>query len=97
MNNWYNGQGTAALNSQVEQQEILQRFISLFPSLKFNSWHLEAIWIRSMGLAPVVICLTALGDGQGNRVCVCACVCVKVGGVRADRGTTWQWELKGGI
>ena len=48
------------------------------PSLKSNSWHLEAIWSRSMGLTPVVICLTALGDGQGRCACVCVCVCMCV-------------------
>lgn len=64
-------------SSRVEQQEILQYFISLFPSLKSNSWHLEAIWSRSMGLTPVVICLTALGDGQGRCACVCVCMHVR--------------------
>lgn len=61
-------EGVAALNYQVEQREILQHFISLFCSMKTNSWHLEAIWSRSMELTPVVICLTALGGGQGTCV-----------------------------
>lgn len=73
-----NKKGTAALSFQVRPREILQYFISLFPSLKSNSWHLKAIWSRSMGLTPVVICLTALGDGQVRyvRACVWVCLCV---------------------
>lgn len=72
-----------ARKSEVEQQEILQHFISLSSSLKSNSWHLEAIWSRSMGLTPIVICLTALGDSQGRCVC----------GSR-EGGAEWRKNLK---
>lgn len=59
------------------ERNILEYFISPpthtpSPSLKSNSWHLEAIWSRSMGLTPTVICLTALGGGQVRCVRVYA-------------------------
>lgn len=36
-NNWYIEEDIAALDIQIEQKEILQHFISLFPSRKSNS------------------------------------------------------------
>lgn len=71
---------TAALNFLVGQREIYWSTLFPSPSLKSNSWHSEAIWSRSMGLTPTVICLTALGGGQVR----CARVYV--------RARTW-WEV----